>query len=120
MREHRVGGLGADDADELFAGRAAHAGDAAEGASAAPSAAAGRCPAIASSSDRRSRFARDWRWNVTANRCASSRMRWISSSAGLSRGSAMASSRSRVNSSSSFFAMPTATSRPSPSSSSAA
>ena len=49
----------------------------------------GPTPAISSSSDRRSRFVRDCRWKVTANRCASSRIRWISSSAGLSVASAI-------------------------------
>ena len=60
------------------------------------------------------------RWKVTAKRCASSRMRWISSSAGLFGRERDRSSRSRVNSSSSFFAMPTATRFARPSSSSAA
>ena len=39
-------------------------------------------PGTSSSSERRSRIVRARRWNVTAKRCASSRIRWISSSAG--------------------------------------
>ena len=42
----------------------------------------GPMPGTSSSSDRRSRIVRALRWNVTAKRCASSRMRWSSSSAG--------------------------------------
>src|SRR3954469_17996350 len=76
----------------------------------------GPIPLITSSSDRRSRLVRDRRWKVTAKRCASSRIRWMRRSAGLSVVSAIGSSRSRVNSSSSFFAMPTATRFPRPSS----
>ena len=57
--------------------------------SAAPCRFLGPIPAIPSSSDRRSRFVRDARWNVTANRCASSRMRRISSRLGLSSRSAI-------------------------------
>ena len=59
---------------------------------------------------------RDCRWNVTANRCASSRIRCSSRSAGDSRGSARPSARSRVKISSSCLARPTATSRSRPSS----
>ena len=50
----------------------------------------GPIPPISSSSDRRSRVLRCCRWNVTAKRCASSRMRWIRRSAGLSVASAIA------------------------------
>ena len=89
--------------------------------SAAACAGAGRCRQSSSSADRRSRFARARRWNVTANRCASSRMRCTSRSAGDCRAAAPCpSARSRVNISSSCFARPTATSRSRPSSRSAA
>ena len=45
----------------------------------------GPTPGIASSSERRSRLARAWRWKVTAKRCASSRIRCSSRSAGAVR-----------------------------------
>src|SRR5206468_10441818 len=80
----------------------------------------GPVPGTSSSSDRRSRIVRARRWNVTANRCASSRMRCISNNAGSLAASAIGSSRSRVWINSSFFAMPTATRFARPSSSSAA
>ena len=82
MRQDGVGAFGADDGGQFLARRAADAGEAAERREqrlAPPRTDAGN----RSSSDRRSRIVRAWRWKVTAKRCASSRMRWISSSAGL-------------------------------------
>ena len=113
MRQHGVRGFGADDPHQLLAGRPAHAGQAAKGrqqrlAPARPD------PRDLVELGPQIRLVREARWNVTANRCASSRMRRISSRAGLSSRSAIGSSRSRMNSSSSFLAMPTATSLPSP------
>ena len=77
----RVGGPGADDARQLLARRAADAGEAAELVSSALRR-RGPMPGTASSSDRRSRVERCCRWKVTAKRCASSRMRCSSRSAG--------------------------------------
>ena len=51
----------------------------------------GPMPGTASSSDRRSRMLRALRWKVTANRCASSRIRCSSSSAGSFAASAIGS-----------------------------
>ena len=89
--EDRVGGLRADRRDQLFAGGAPHAGEAAERGEQrlAPARADAGDRRRAPSADRAS--SRDWRWNVIAKRCASSRIRWISSSAGLSVASAIGS-----------------------------
>ena len=66
-------------------------------------------PGIASSSERKSRVARAWRWKVMAKRCASSRMRCSRRSAAPCGSSAIGRSLSRTKTSSSFLARPTAT-----------
>ena len=80
----------ADQRGQLFARGPPHAGEAAERVSSCLRR-RGPMPGTLSSSERRSRIVRARRWKVTANRCASSRIRWISSSAGSCAASAIGS-----------------------------